>query len=148
MGAILFGKTYINYFGLWTTNAQRPQTRIMDNMIRRPGLWDYEIWSHGLWDYEDQSHGLWDYESAIIPRMEVVCIHKICRRNVGCAHHRGIGSLSGRREVVHKLEIERHPHVGSKFNAQLLFSTATPSTIANVVQKLEVGSYWAGRAER
>ena len=53
MGAILLGNTYINHFGLWTTSAQRPQTRIMDNMIWRPGLWDYEIWSPGLWDYEN-----------------------------------------------------------------------------------------------
>ena len=71
MGAISLGNAYINHFGLWTTRAQRPQTRIMDNMIQRPGLWDYEIWSPGLWDYENQSQGLWDYESAIIPRMGV-----------------------------------------------------------------------------
>ena len=53
MGAILLGNAHINHFGLWTTSAQRPQTRIMDNRIWRPGLWDYEIWSPGLWDYEN-----------------------------------------------------------------------------------------------
>ena len=71
-GSFLLGNTYINHFGLWPTSAQRPQTRIMDNGIWRPGLWDYEIWSQGLWDNKIWSRGLWDYESAIIPRMEVV----------------------------------------------------------------------------
>ena len=67
MESVLLGNTYIHHFGFWTTGAQRPQTRIIDNGIWRPGLWGIEIWSPGLWDNDIWSQGLWDNESAIIP---------------------------------------------------------------------------------